>query len=420
MITKASAVSCPWVDKDNDAIAHLLDDAIYIACPPGVNMDLANMQLSLFSVDGLEFSLVPPKGAGSYWKVCSLQAGRISAENTRMTEDPARGSTVQVRPLTARPPAEEPAMPAACGMTMTWEGAAAEEAFVIWQQPAPEPVEETKPKVSEEAAAAGEEGDGMEADGAAAPADAEGVEIERAPSDPPPPRPRPPSKEHSMFLPYGSYTLDATCEIHKSHPVSMPGIILSKESSKSIGFVIPRREETDAKSALISLAWGRGAGKDSAAGNLELCLAMGTGGSIEGLVNTESLGQPTKGGIKGAQSVTLAANPDEGFGPKVINVTQPVSGKYKLYVTDNAASDPKVFLKCNPVVNIWFFNGLFKSFRPSVTREMLEGGSDEGTGKTWYVCDLRFETDQKMGKECVECVDQNKIIDQPTPSFGSD
>ena len=55
-----------------------------------------------------------------------------------------------------------------------------------------------------------------------------------------------------------------------------------------------------------------------------------------------------------------------------------------------------VFYKCNPVVDIWFFNGLFKSFR------VASPGAQEGEvagGKTWYICDLNLVQEQKMSKE---------------------
>ena len=188
-----------------------------------------------------------------YGKVCSVQAGRISADDVRMSEEPARGSTVLVRALAARQAAEGEVMPAECGISLTREGAG--ENVVIWRLPAPEPVEEVEVKVSKGAEGGGEGGGGgvpvllktpsvwggkdldvdvdVDDDGGASPGRKEGVEIERASStkrdlislqkrptntlerassNPPPPKPRPPTKEHRMFLPFGSYSLDAMCE----------------------------------------------------------------------------------------------------------------------------------------------------------------------------------------------------------------
>lgn len=49
----------------------------------------------------------------------------------------------------------------------------------------------------------------------------------------------------------------------------------------------------------------------------QLCLATGTGGSIEGLVSSEVLGPGLKP-IKNVSTVAVAANEGEGFGPKVL------------------------------------------------------------------------------------------------------
>jgi len=229
-------------------------------------------------------------------------------------------------------------------------------------------------------------------------------------SDPPPLPPRPPAKEHRMFLPYGKYGLEANCEIHKCHPIQIPNFLFDSRTSASLGFVIPRKEETDAKSALVTLSYAGDA-------KLHLCLATSVGGAIEGLVTSEVLGSLPKP-IKGVQAVARCASSGGGFGPQVLNVSQPISLKGKLFVTDMSLSDPRVFLKCNPVVQIWFFNGLYKTYRPLITPAMLEGSG--GEGKTWFVCDMRTESDSKMGKESMECIDQNKIINEAYPAFGSD
>ena len=92
------------------------------------------------------------------------------------------------------------------------------------------------------------------------------------------------------------------------------------------------------------MSWGRGQGKADAAVSivvdLELCL-----GCVEAITNTEKLGQlpkPIKVSAKrdlislqkrptntlptqGVFSITTAANPGEGFGPKVIPCVKSVS-----------------------------------------------------------------------------------------------
>ena len=439
MITRASGPTCPWVGSAAaEDHAELLKDSVYVYYPG--DLDHANMQLSLFSVDGMEFSQAPPSADDAnspYWSVCTLEAGRVCALNSRSKEDPATGQTFCIRPLAARPNAEADVVPpAACGITLTKTGETKESDFVFWNWPAPEAPptaaaaaapppaedgsgEETKADGGDagagaEGAAAEGASKGDEAAEAAPAASTEGVAIERTASDPEPAPPRPPQKEHRVFLPFGSYNLEATCETEKCHPISITGITVGGSCDPSLGFVIPRKDETDAKSALMTLSWGRSPTAVTAAGgdkpdDLQLCIATGTGGTIEGLVSTDGLGPGLKP-IKNVSSVAIAANAGEGYGPKVINASQPISGRAKLFVTNNS-SDPAVFEKCNPIVNIWFYNGLFKSFRPPA-----EGGS----GKSWYICDMAFSSDNKMEKQSLECTERNKIIPDNHPALSWD
>jgi len=95
------------------------------------------MQVSIFSSQGMEFSLVPPaavsSAAGNYWIVCSIQAALIHSEGRRVEEDPARGADYFLRTLAARHLGEEVAAPAACGITVAMEpNSNNKEALVIW------------------------------------------------------------------------------------------------------------------------------------------------------------------------------------------------------------------------------------------------------------------------------------------------
>jgi len=216
-----------------------------------------------------------------------------------------------------------------------------------------------------------------------------------------------------VFLPFGSYHMEAACETEpKCHPVSVHELTVGGgAAAPSLGFAIPRKDETDAKSALVTLTWGAApaaTGGDKP-DDLQLCLATGTGGSIEGLVSSEVLGPGLKP-IKNVSTVAVAANEGEGFGPKVLCISQPISGRAKLFVTNNT-SDPAVFERCNPIVNVWFYNGIFKSFRPPP-----EGGS----GKCWYLCDFGFSSDSKMEKQSLECTERNRILVEPHPALSWD
>jgi hypothetical protein len=84
LITPPSAVTCPWVATSAaDENAELLQDRIYVHYAG--DMDNANMQLSLFSSDGMEFSQAPPAATGSqpYWSVCAIEAGRVCPIKSR-------------------------------------------------------------------------------------------------------------------------------------------------------------------------------------------------------------------------------------------------------------------------------------------------------------------------------------------------
>jgi hypothetical protein len=299
----------------------------------------------------------------------------------------------------------------------------------------------------------------------------EGVDIERMEVHK---ESRPAPKEHRIFLPYGTYTLEAQCEEPKCHSVKIPNIVHSAEAyvglsddlgrhevrleRNSLGFVIPQKADTDAKSALITLSWGHFPGAD-----LELCLATGADGGDEGLVTTEKLGclpKPIKGvtavavnasklGLKwenagktkpaktreisnpeletalveGKTEFTLKewdgfgifslkldncikagdfyfmpAGKNEGFGPQIICITQPVNFKAKISVWDKSG-DPEIFHKCNPIVKIWLHTGLFFSFRPS----FKPGDTKMPSPSSWNVCDLNVKTDKKMEAEVCEC-----------------
>jgi len=50
----------------------------------------------------------------------------------------------------------------------------------------------------------------------------------------------------------------------------------------------------------------------------------------------------------------------------VISVMQPISAKLRVYVIDRSKQDPKVFLKSFPMVNIIFYNQVWRSFTVTV------------------------------------------------------
>ncbi|EKX49032.1 hypothetical protein GUITHDRAFT_162222 [Guillardia theta CCMP2712] len=101
----------------------------------------------------------------------------------------------------------------------------------------------------------------------------------------------------------------------------------------------------------------------------------------------------------------------EGFGPKVISLTQSMSGKFKLYVM-NREDDKKIFA-CNPLVTIIMFNGIWKTFKldaQSCLDRVAKAEKDEKLC-CWHVCDLRIESDSRFSDQSILCEDVNKLLD---------
>ena len=55
----------------------------------------------------------------------------------------------------------------------------------------------------------------------------------------------------------------------------------------------------------------------------------------------------------------------------MISVMQPISAKLRVYVIDRSKQDPKAFLKSFPMVNVIFYNQIWRSFTVKVP-----GGAD--------------------------------------------
>ena len=128
-------------------------------------------------------------------------------------------------------------------------------------------------------------------------------------------------------------------------------LLFTRSTENSVGLCMASQEDVDARSLFISLTW---AGQPL---DLDLCVAH-----ADGVVSSQEAG---KGAPKG---ITYVSTTDKGYGPKVVSLMQPITGKYKVYVTDRSKSDPKTFLKCHPMVNVTFFNQIWQSFTLSNRR----------------------------------------------------
>jgi hypothetical protein len=107
MLIAPDPTCCPWADpeKAGHVEEFQYSDQIFVEYQGG-DMAKSNMQLNIFSKDGIQFAAVPPPSASgeqsSFWKVCKICNGDILDENRRVPNDPTTGDVFAVRVLTAR------------------------------------------------------------------------------------------------------------------------------------------------------------------------------------------------------------------------------------------------------------------------------------------------------------------------------
>ena len=315
IITPPNKAVCPWTDEA------LYKDQIFVEYDGEEPMESTNMQLSIFGFSmvgdrkecGIIYSASPKVGDADsrFWKVCAMSNGECFEKDERVLSDPSSGGEFSVRVLPAKAPDSEES-----------------------PQPSPEVI-------------ITREGDALPIRSYLSALQNDDAEF-TAPL------------EYKLFLPYGTYKIESKDE---SWIMMMPNernpdrqqnlpynnLLFTRSTENSVGLCMASQEDVDARSLFISLTW---AGQPL---DLDLCVAH-----ADGVVSSQQAG---KGAPKG---ITYVSTTDKGYGPKVVSLMQPITGKYKVYVTDRSKSDPKTFLKCHPMVNVTFFNQIWQSFTLSI------------------------------------------------------
>jgi len=321
-------------------------DFIWVEC--GEGMDVCNMQLSVFTKDGLLQTMVPPPelldGTSTFWAVGEVVNGMVDTvgKSTRAVECPARGKTFRIRTIPARPEECETAISA----EVTVETAKGDLVRSWKNPPKPDDVDYSR-------------------DG-----------------------------EFALFLPFGEYNVEATDPMWFS-PLRMESINFTKSAVPSLGMCMVEKKEIDAKTAFVTLSW---AGMPS---ELDLCIR-----SHDGTVTSQNKSESKATVIKGVKYET--SNKD-GFGPKVLSFTQPLVGKFRLYVLNRNLNEKVSLYACNPQVNIILYTGIWRRFQIEVQKG-IEVEDGHMATPCWHVADLKVENDTKMGEQCIECVEVNKLV----------
>ena len=107
MLISPDPAVCPWADpeKAGHVSEFAYSDRIFVEYQGG-DMAKCNMQLNIFSKDGIQYTAFPPSAPSgeqtSFWKVCQICHGDVLEQNQRITEDPSSGDIFAVRVVTAR------------------------------------------------------------------------------------------------------------------------------------------------------------------------------------------------------------------------------------------------------------------------------------------------------------------------------
>jgi len=334
-------------------------------------MEKANMQLTVFSKEGIMYTALPPADdqKSSYWRVCGVCAGEILQIDERVVDDPASGDMFTVRVLTARDLESEESQKPTPEVIITKHG----DTF---------PNGDTFPVRKY-----------LEA---------------LAPGHPEFTLPL----EYKFFMPYGSYKIETKDEswimrtpTDRNPQSNLPydKLFFDRRTCNSVGLCMASPEDLDAKSILVTLSWA------DQPKDLDLCI-----GHADGVVKSNSAVETKPANAPKGISV-ITSHLESGFGPKTISVMQPISAKLKVYVMDRSSpKDPKTFIKSFPMVNILFYNQIWRSFTlkiPDSPEAALEAKSQAGSQCCWHVCDLKIEQDTKMGENCVECTETNVLLD---------
>ena len=110
MLTPPDPSVCPWANPDKTPVP-TYTDRIFVEYE-NEHIDKVNMQVNIFTKDGILYQANPPAAAtaeekGKFWCVCEISNGEVLEQNERVIENPATGDMFAVRVLTARDPESE-------------------------------------------------------------------------------------------------------------------------------------------------------------------------------------------------------------------------------------------------------------------------------------------------------------------------
>ena len=102
MLTVPDPTVCVWSDPTKQDSSADYSDQIFVEYD-GI-MEHANVQVNIFSKEGILYSAVPPASQSPcrYWRVCKIQGDNIFSTNERVVDDPASGDIFSIRALLAK------------------------------------------------------------------------------------------------------------------------------------------------------------------------------------------------------------------------------------------------------------------------------------------------------------------------------
>uniref|UniRef100_A0A7S0HHR1 Uncharacterized protein n=1 Tax=Hanusia phi TaxID=3032 RepID=A0A7S0HHR1_9CRYP len=199
--------------------------------------------------------------------------------------------------------------------------------------------------------------------------------------------------EVRFFCEWGKFEVEVRDD--KCHsPLVYSNLLVSNQIQPSVGFCMAAISDLDAKQAFITLSWA------SSPKDLDLCLC-----NQDGMISS----MRTESRAPSLKNIRYETAIHEGFGPKVISLTQSMSGKFKLYVM-NREDNTKIFAS-NPLVTIVLFNGVWKTFNLDAQSCLDRAADKDEKLCCWHVCDLRIESDSRFSEQSIQCEDVNKILD---------
>jgi hypothetical protein len=104
MLTVPDPTVCVWSDPTKQDPSADYSDQIFVKYDGDGIMEHANVQVNIYSKEGILYSAVPDASQSpcKYWRVCKIQGDNIFSTNERVVDDPASGGIFSIRALLAK------------------------------------------------------------------------------------------------------------------------------------------------------------------------------------------------------------------------------------------------------------------------------------------------------------------------------